>query len=61
MSVRDRIETLQTKHAALERELDEEAHRPLPNIETLTRIKREKLRLKDEMSRLSAQPAAVGA
>ena len=31
MSVQDRIEALREKHASLERALDEEIHRPLPN------------------------------
>ena len=53
MSTRDRIEALQLKHATLEQQLQEELHRPYPSSDALTRIKREKLRLKDEIHRLS--------
>lgn len=53
MSTRDRIEALQLKHATLEQQLQEELHRPYPNSDTLTRIKREKLKLKDEIHRLT--------
>lgn len=53
MSLEERIEMLRSKHAALEAELNLENQRPLPDPATITRIKREKLRLKDEMMRLS--------
>jgi len=35
MSLHDRIEALREKHASLERAIDEEIHRPLPNQETV--------------------------
>lgn len=53
MSAWDRIESLQVRHAALEQQLQEEMHRPYPSTETLARIKKEKLRLKDEMHKLA--------
>ncbi len=49
MSVQDRIEALREQHASLERALDEEVHRPLPNNEAITDLKRQKLRIKDEL------------
>ena len=49
MSVQDRIEALREKHALLERALDEEIHRPLPNQEAVHDLKRQKLRIKDEI------------
>ena len=55
MSVQDRIEALREKHAVLERALDEEAHRPLPNQEALHDLKRQKLRIKDEIFALERQ------
>lgn len=61
MSLKERIESLQMRHAALDQQLQDEIHRPLPSSEEIARIKREKLRLKDEMVRLSAaehQPSA---
>lgn len=47
-----RIASLTQRHATLEQQIFEEDHRPQPNAETLSRLKREKLRLKEEMQRL---------
>jgi hypothetical protein len=55
MSVQDRIEALREKHASLERAIDEEAHRPLPNHDAITDLKRQKLRIKDELFQLERQ------
>jgi hypothetical protein len=55
MSLHDRIEALREKHALLERALDEEIHRPLPNQETVHDLKRQKLRIKDEIVALERQ------
>jgi hypothetical protein len=55
MSVQDRIEALREKHALLERALDEEIHRPLPNQDTVHDLKRQKLRIKDEIFALERQ------
>lgn len=52
MSLEDRIVALREKHASLERELDEEAHRPLPNQDAIHDLKRQKLRIKDEIYQL---------
>jgi len=53
MSFEDRIESLRQKHQCLESELRTESQRPLPDPGVVSRIKREKLKLKDEMSRLT--------
>jgi hypothetical protein len=55
MSVQDRIEALREKHASLERAIDEEIHRPLPNQDAITDLKRQKLRIKDEIFQLERQ------
>jgi hypothetical protein len=55
MSVQDRIEALREKHASLERALDEEIHRPLPNQDAVHDLKRQKLRIKDELLQLEKQ------
>jgi hypothetical protein len=55
MSVHDRIEALKEKHASLERALDEEIHRPLPNQDAVHDLKRQKLRIKDEIFQLERQ------
>lgn len=49
MNVGESMETLKAKHARLEREIDEEAHRPLPDAALIHALKREKLRIKDEI------------
>jgi hypothetical protein len=53
MSMEDRVETLKARHAHLEHEIDEEVHRPLPNSIHITELKRQKLRIKEEITRLS--------
>ena len=52
MTMQDYVESLRGKHAVLEAKIDDEMHRPLPDQPTLTRLKREKLRIKDEIARL---------
>jgi len=49
MPLEDRIESLREKHAFLERAIDEEVHHPFPNQETISDLKRQKLRIKDEI------------
>jgi len=55
MSLQSRIETLKDRHASLEVRIADEDHRPQPNGPTLSRLKVEKLRLKEEMERLRSQ------
>lgn len=52
MSLQSRIETLKSRHAGLEDRIFEEDQRPQPDTGTLSRLKVEKLRLKEEMERL---------
>ena len=52
MSLQDRIEALREKHAALELALDEENQHPLPNQDAVHDLKRQKLRIKDEICQL---------
>lgn len=47
------VAELQTVHADLERQIDEEVHRPLPDQIHLTELKREKLKIKEELARLA--------
>ena len=49
MLPQDRIEALKAKHAELERAIDEENSRPLPNRDAVSDLKRQKLRIKDEI------------
>lgn len=52
MTIEDRVETLKAKHARLDHEIDEESHRPLPDTVHITELKREKLRIKEEIQRI---------
>jgi hypothetical protein len=50
MSLNDRIETLRTRHRGIEEQIDEEISRPLPNQDVIHDLKRQKLRIKDEIA-----------
>jgi hypothetical protein len=52
MSLQDQIEALRAKHAELDRAIDEENKRPLPNHDAVSDLKRQKLRIKDEIFQL---------
>jgi hypothetical protein len=55
MSSQDRIEALRARHAALERAIDEENKHPFPNQDAIADLKRQKLRIKDELVILARQ------
>ncbi len=59
MSVQSRLSALKERHASLETRISEEGQRPRPDSETLGRLKREKLRVKEEMERLRVQEERV--
>ena len=46
------VSALQARHAGLEARISEEAQRPMPNAATLNQLKKEKLRLKEEIAGL---------
>lgn len=48
-----RIESLRTKHADLDTMLESETRRPLPDPSLIADLKRQKLRIKDEIQRIS--------
>ena len=52
MSLHDRIDSLRARHRSLEEAIDLEINRPAPNLETLADLKRQKLRIKDEIFQL---------
>ncbi len=52
MSLNDRIETLRTRHRTLEEQIDLEVARPSPNMDAVNDLKRQKLRIKDEITEL---------
>lgn len=43
-------DALETKHAALETRIADEQHRPLPNPAVIADLKKQKLRIKEEMT-----------
>lgn len=51
MSLQDRIESLKVRHAALDSAIQTETRRPLPDESQLADLKRQKLRIKDELMR----------
>ena len=46
------VSALRARHAGLEARILEESQRPLPDMAALSRLKKEKLRVKEEMSGL---------
>ncbi len=52
MTVDERIEALRAKHVSLKQAIDEENHRPHPDDMKIAQLKREKLRIKDEIAGL---------
>ena len=52
MTLQAHLDTLKERHAALELRIADEDQRPRPDTETLTRLKIEKLHVKEEMERL---------
>jgi hypothetical protein len=52
MSLYARLDALKERHASLESRIFDEDHRPQPNTETISRLKIEKLQIKDEMERI---------
>jgi len=52
MSLYARLDALKERHALLEARIFDEDHRPQPDTETLSRLKIEKLQIKDEMERI---------
>lgn len=52
MTTEAHLTALESKHHRLEDEISGELHRPSPDQTRLTSLKREKLRIKEEISRL---------
>jgi len=52
MSLQARIESLTGRHANLEAAIFDEDHRPRPDDMTLSKLKLQKLKLKEELERL---------
>jgi hypothetical protein len=55
MSLQDRLESLRARHASLEQAILAENNRPSPNTDAISDLKRQKLRIKDEIFALEKQ------
>ncbi len=55
MTLQTRLGSLKERHAALESRIIDEDQRPQPDTDTLTRLKVEKLHIKEEIERLRSQ------
>jgi hypothetical protein len=53
MSLESHISALRTKHADIDRTLDHEQNRPAPDSVAIKKLKYEKLRIKEEIDRLT--------
>ncbi len=52
----DHIEALKARHASLEHAINEETARPHPNDDAVCSLKKRKLQIKDEITRLTRKP-----
>lgn len=50
MPATEQVETLKSKHADLEQLINDEEHRPLPDQALISELKRQKLRIKDQIA-----------
>ena len=57
MSTVDHIEALRAKHASLEQAILQENARPHPDDDAICSLKKRKLQIKDEITRLTAAEA----
>jgi hypothetical protein len=61
MAVQEHIEALRSKHLDLKHEIEEENQRPHPDDLRIAELKRQKLRIKDEIALLEHDDKAVSA
>ena len=59
MALNAHLEELTEKHRALEKQLEEELARPHADSIRITELKREKLKIKDEITRLQGTSSQV--
>ncbi len=52
MTQEDHIASLRAQHRSLEEAIDQETHRPLPNLDLVSDLKRQKLRIKDQIAQI---------
>ena len=54
MSTEQRIESLRSKHATIDKQLSDETSRPMPDEALLHMLKKQKLQIKDEIQNLQS-------
>lgn len=54
MSIEKHLEALKAKHEALDLEIEQEANRPLPDQVLISNLKKQKLKLKEEIEQITA-------
>ncbi len=59
MPLQEPIDSLRAKHARLEALIAEELGRPLPDQARLSRLKKEKLRIKERIAELEKEASAA--
>jgi uncharacterized protein len=57
MPQEEQLEALRTEHQHLEDQIDEEMQRPIPDTIRIQEMKRQKLRIKDEIAKRSSVDA----
>ena len=55
MTVADHVTALESRHRELEQIIENESGQPRPDQSVIARLKKEKLRIKDELTQISAQ------
>ena len=55
MSIGDMVDTLTSKHHALEEAIENENNRPHPDEIEIASLKKQKLRIKDELASIDAE------
>jgi hypothetical protein len=53
MAAEVRADSLKAKHAALDMQISEEERRPLPDTTVIHDLKRQKLKIKDELRKIA--------
>lgn len=61
MSVQEHIEALRSKHLDLKQEIEQENQRPHPDDLHIAELKRQKLRIKDEIAQLETEEKRISA
>ena len=56
----DQVGKLKAEHASLDQAIEEELGRPFPNSTLLSDLKRQKLRIKDEIHRIAGPWGSAG-